>query len=670
MSPFITDHRSLRWRGSGETVVVEAWGRDSLRVRAWRTAGREQDWALLPPAESGPEITVDGDVASIVNGGITAVLRARAELDGQTGYLVAECSIEFQRPDGSVLLRELSSGGSLKRRARHWRPITGSSSSHLTAAFEAHPDEHLSGMGQYQQALIDLKGATLELAHRNSQASVPFLVSDRGYGLLWNNPAIGRATFAVNRTEFVAEATGALDYWITAGATPAAISRSYADATGHAPVMPEYGLGFWQCKLRYWNQEQLLEVAREHHRRGIPIDVIVADFFHWPELGDYRFEQEFWPDPAAMVRELDALGIKLMVSVWPQVSARSENFDRFVRENLLVTADRGMNVQMAFGGPSAFLDVTNPDARAALWELCKANYHDAGIELFWLDEAEPEYGVYDFENYRYHSGSVLETGNAYPQQFSRAFWEGQRAAGQTEIVNLVRCAWAGSQRYGALAWSGDIQSSWEDLRAQIVAGIHMGVAGIPWFTTDIGGFHGGDPTDAAFRELLIRWFQFGAFCPVMRLHGDRRPTEQVRASDGSERLFSGADNEIWSFGDASPILEAQIGLRERLRDYSREAMRTAHEHGTPVMRGLFYEFPLDPGARGIADQYLYGSDLLVCPVLEAGARSRSVYLPAGATWWDLRTGAEHRGGGRVEAAAPLESIPVFTRDRSLVEQLR
>ncbi len=670
MTAFIVDDRSIRWRGSGETLRIEAWGEDSLRVRAWRTEVPAQDWALLPPSPSDPTITVDGDVARIENGAITAVLRARAEVDGQTGYLVASCSVEYLRGDGTVLLRELSSGGSLKRRARHWRPITGSPSSSLTASFEAHPDEHLSGMGQYQQALIDLKGSTLELAHRNSQASVPFLLSDRGYGLLWNNPAIGRATFATNRTEFTAEATSALDYWITAGATPGAISRRYADATGHAPVMPEHGLGFWQCKLRYWNQEQLLEVAREHHRRGIPIDVIVADFFHWPELGDYRFEDEFWPDPAGMVRELDAMGIKLMVSIWPQVSARSENFDRFVRENLLVTSDRGMNVQMAFGGPSAFLDVTNPDARAALWELCKANYHDLGIELFWLDEAEPEFGVYDFENYRYHSGSVLETGNAYPLQFSRAFWEGQRAAGQEQIVNLVRCAWAGSQRFGALVWSGDIQSSWDDLRAQIVAGIHIGVAGIPWFTTDIGGFHGGDPSDPAFRELLVRWFQFGTFCPVMRLHGDRRPTEEVRAADGSERLPSGADNEIWTFGDASPILAAHIDLRERLRDYSRDAMLAAHEHGTPVMRGLFYEFPDDATARGIADQYLYGPDLLVCPVLEPGARSRRVYLPGDRPWWDLRTGDRHEPGTWIDADAPLESMPVMTRDRDLVARLR
>ncbi|GAB4004499.1 hypothetical protein GCM10029992_49700 [Glycomyces albus] len=222
------------------------------------------------------------------------------------------------------------------------------------------PGEKLYGMGQYQQDLLDLKGSTFELAHRNSQASVPFVMSSAGYGFLWHNPAIGTAMFAKNRTEWVAEATGQLDYWITAGASPAAISAAYAEATGHAPMMPEYGLGYWQCKLRYWNQEQLLEVAREHRRRGLPLDVIVADFFHWPHMGDFRFEEEFWPDPAAMVAELKEMGVELMVSIWPQIALESENFGLLKKNNLLVRTERGLDVQMGFQGPSMFLDTTNP----------------------------------------------------------------------------------------------------------------------------------------------------------------------------------------------------------------------------------------------------------------------------------------------------------------------
>ncbi|WP_084800307.1 glycoside hydrolase family 31 protein, partial [Promicromonospora kroppenstedtii] len=604
--------------------------------------------------------------ATLVNGGLRVELTTTTGFSEVVGYEVSHCDLAFYDADGRLLLRELDRGGSLQLRARDFRPRLGDDGHTLTASFESDPDEKLYGMGQYQQHVLDLKGSTFELAHRNSQASVPFVMSSAGYGFLWHDPAIGRATFARNRTEWHAESTRQLDYWVTAGRTPAQISRAYADATGHAPMMPERGLGFWQCKLRYWNQEQLLQVAREHRRRGLPLDVIVADFFHWPKMGDYRFEDEFWPDPTAMVDELRDLGVELMVSVWPQVSLESENDSHLRRNNLLVRADRGLDVQMAFQGPSTFLDVTNPETRRWLWETCRRNYGEHGIRTFWLDEAEPEYGVYDYDAFRYHLGPALRVGNVYPQAFARAFYEGQVADGESEVVNLVRCVWAGSQRYGALAWSGDISSTFEDLARQVTAGIHMGVAGIPWFTTDVGGFHRGDVTDPAFHELLVRWFQFGAFSPVMRLHGDRLPGHEVAAADGSPRLGSGGPNELWSFGEeVYGVLERYVHLRETLRDYVRDAMHAAHADGQPVMRGLFHDFPDDPRAWDVDDQFLLGPDVLVAPVLAAGVRERDVYLPAGSRWTDAATGEVHDGGTTVRAAAPLDVVPVFLRDGAL-----
>jgi alpha-D-xyloside xylohydrolase len=286
--------------------------------------------------------------------------------------------------------------------------------------------------------------------------------------------------------------------------------------------------------------------------------------------------------------------------------------------------------------------------------------------LFWLDEAEPEWGRYTFDNYRYYAGPVVKVGNIYPQQFARAFYDGRHRSGDDQIVNLVRAAWAGSQRYGALVWSGDINSTWADFANQITAGIHMGIAGIPWFTTDIGGFHNGDIQDPAFRELLIRWFQFGAFTPVMRLHGDRRPVEHIHAADGTLRLASGADNEIWSFGDdVYHVLAGYIEVREKLRPYLRKAMRDAHENGQPVMRAMFHEFPLDQNAWDCDDQYLLGPDLLIAPIIEAGATSRNVCLPAGATWTHIWSGKTFEGGQVVTVDAPIEEIPVFSRDGEL-----
>ncbi len=657
---FEVDGARVVWRGGGETLVVEPWGANSVRVRA--TLKREIDdpaWALLPASEVATEVVVDGPVATLTNGRLRVVLEHTEELAEVLGHHRFRCAVSFHRTDGGVLFRELDVGGSLNLRARDLRPRLDGDLE-ITAAFEADPGEHLTGMGMYQQDVADLKGCTLELAHRNSQASVPFVLSSAGYGFLWHNPAVGRATFATNRTEWYAAAAEQLDYWVTAGDTPAEIASALADATGHAPMMPERGLGFWQSKLRYASQEELLAVAREHAGRGLPLDVVVADFFHWPHMGDYRFDPEAWPDPAAMVRELTGLGAELMVSVWPQVAFDSENYAELARRNFLVRAERGMDVHMAFEGPSAFLDVTDPAARAWLWETCRRNYFDAGVRTFWLDEAEPEYGVYDFDNYRYHAGPGRKVGNLYPQHFARAFFEGQQAAGQDDVVNLVRCAWAGSQRYGALVWSGDVHSTFADLRRQVTAGIHLGVAGIPWFTTDIGGFHGGDLDDPGFAELLVRWFQFGAFSPVMRLHGDRRPFHDVTAVDGARRLRSGGPNEVWSFGaEAYEILTGLLALRERLRPYTRRLMREAHVDGQPVMRGLFHEFPADPVAWGVADQYMFGGDVLVAPVVQAGATSRRVYLPAGTRWTDARTGEVADGGAWVVADAPLAHVPVY-----------
>ena len=399
-------------------------------------------------------------------------------------------------------------------------------------------------MGQYQQPHLNLKGCDLELAHRNSQASVPFLVSSLGYGMLWNNPSVGRAVLGTNTMSFEARSTTVLDFWFVAGRSPAEIVQAYVKVTGLPPKFPEYGLGFWQCKLRYQTQEELLGVAKEYAKRRLPLDVIVADFFHWPVQGTWRFDETYWPDPAAMVKELEEMKVKLLVSIWPTVDKLSPLYEEMLEKGYLIRQDRGLRLAMDFQGQTVHADFTRREAREYVWEQARKNYWEKGVRMFWLDEAEPEYGEYSYDLYRYSTGSVLEAGNTYPLEYARVFYEGMKKEGQQKICNLIRCCWAGSQKFGTLLWSGDIASSWESFRDQFAAGLNVGMAGISWWTTDIGGFHGGDPTDPEFRELCTRWFQWGCFCPVMRLHGDRLPQQKQHGTTGGATCLSGRSTMI------------------------------------------------------------------------------------------------------------------------------
>ena len=655
MSFFKQGENYLEYHNAGETLRIMAWGENSLRVISVPNGPLDMSCsALLTPAPSVSYIMADEEKARITNGKISALIDTR-------GWNSAAVVTFFNDRD-EVLLKETGGGGALNKKARLFTPHTGGDY-RLKASFESNAKEKIYGMGQYQQDILDLKGCSLELAHRNSQASVPFYISSLGYGFFWHNPAIGNVFFGKNTTEWQADSTKKLDYWITAGDTPSQLEGQYSQATGKAPMMPEFGLGFWQCKLRYYNQEQVLAVAREYHRRRIPVDVFIIDYYHWPRCGDYRFDEHFFPDPDAMAEELHSYGMELMVSVWPQIDWRSENFQEMRQRGLLVQTDHGLNVQMSFHGNNVFYDATNPEAREYVWNKCKKNYTEHGINLFWLDEAEPEFTTYDYENYRYYAGSVLQQGNLYPREYARGFYEGQKQNGQEEVLNLVRCAWAGSQRYGALVWSGDIHSTYQDFRNQIVAGLQMGIAGIPWWTTDIGGFHGGNIQNPDFQELLVRWFQFGAFCPVMRLHGNRGPGQTLYKENGEETEGTGADNEIWSYGEENYlIMKKFIEIREMMRDYTRSLMAEAHEKGTPVMRAMFYEFPEDPTAWELDTQYMYGSDILAAPIVEQHALSRKVYLPEGCTWTYAATGRTYEGGQWAEAEAPLNTMPVFLRD--------
>jgi alpha-D-xyloside xylohydrolase len=392
--------------------------------------------------------------------------------------------------------------------------------------------------------------------------------------------------------------------------------------------------------------------------------MIVIDYFHWTRQGDWRFDPAAWPDPSGMVRKLEEMGVKLMVSIWPTVNGSSANFEEMRRRGWLIDTNRGSPAHWiltdcdapGLPAPMYFYDATNPEARAFVWQQIQEGYHRHGIKNFWLDACEPEMYPTDPENLRYHLGNGTAVTNIYPRMQAQAFHDGLASTGNGDGITLCRSAWAGSQRYGAAVWSGDIPSTFAALHDQVRAGLNIGLSGIPWWTTDIGGFHGGDPASPYFRELIVRWFQFGTFCPIFRLHGFRQPADLDRYWE------SGGPNEVWSFGEeAYAIISDLLHLRERLRPYIMDQMRAAHERGTPPMRPLFYDFPGDSTSWLVEDQFMFGPGLLVAPVLSEGQQKRSVYLPSRETWRDAWTEQVFSGGRCLDVEAPLNRIPLFLR---------
>ncbi len=679
---FINDGGALVFYRGGETVRIEAWGKDSLRVRAtMRPEFTGNDWALTEKTvKTEPLVEIkkadkwlgDGtnenqEYAVITNG------RIRAEVNF-TGI------ITFYRDD-SLILREYFRfyGGTLSKESRclkitnrEWKGIIGGDDYSLNLKFESNPGEKLFGMGQYQQTDMNLKGCILELAQRNSQISVPFAVSSMNYGFLWNNPAVGRVTFGNNYTEWIARATKEMDYWITVADTPKQLLESYTAVTGRAGEFPEELMGLWQCKLRYRTQEEVLSVARRYQAEGIKIDQIVIDFFHWTVQGDWKFDSKYWPDPKAMVDELHSMGIKVIVSIWPSVDRKSENFWPMMEQGLLIRTERGAAQTYDYQGDCVEIDPFNPKTREYVWKVCSKNYAELGIDAFWLDNSEPDYGVYDFENYRYSIGPALEVSNMYPQMYSRIFYDEMSKSGKP-VVNLLRCGWAGSQKYGNVIWSGDVPSTFEAFADQLQCGLNMGLAGISWWTTDIGGFMTDDVNNPDFRQLLIRWYQFAVYSAVLRMHGDRGPYDIPPLDDrdwGGGYLHTGQPNELWSYGeDNYAIMRNYYELRISLHDYINGLYGEAHINGSPLIRTMFYEFPEDEICWELQDQYMFGPKYLVAPILKLNCFERKVYLPEG-TWRLTSTGetlkidsgiSGEKGGKWVNVKAPIEYMPVFEK---------
>ena len=596
-----------------------------------------------------------------------------------------------------------------------------------SGAFDSTADEFLTGLGQHSyvkrgkncstgkgcgQWKLDQKGFVWPLQVTKFDIMVPFLTSSRRYGLLWNAPGDGEVALnASNVTRWSNTRQRQIDFWVsaapldsrtatttatatapaatttTAGRSPsAALLRQYADATGHAPLLPAWATGFWQSKMRYRTPDELLDVAEGYAARGINVSMVVIDFYSWPKFGDFAFDPVCWPNASALTAALRGLnnsgmpgeGVHLLRSTYPWVDVTSANYAEAAAIGALSRDASGAVTHVATGG-DAVLDPFSAAARRWVWSKVEPSFFAHGVASYWLDDAEPNIGESSRAGLVYACGAAPYCGALWPNRWVQTFTEGARRAGVAAPLMLSRAGWAGFQATGAVLWSSDIPSTFASLALQVRAGLSAAMSGIPWWTTDIGGFTGGDIGSAAFRELLVRWYQYGAFCPIFRTHGDRtngttpmaplpavgpRFGEPGAACDAPGGHASGASNEIWEFGEeAYAIIKGVIALRESLRGYVGGLAQRAAAEGEPPMRPLLFDFPDDARSWQVDDQFMFGRDWLVAPVLAAGARNRSVYFPQGATWVHHFTGEAYAGGTRALVPAPLAEFPLFKRSK-------
>ncbi len=631
-----------------ETVLIEPYGDDCIRVRASKNSRlSDERWTLLEPVKAAScEISGDQKRATMKNGMVSVTVSTTNDWGGE---------LVFKREDRVIL--STKNYGDYVMRYQH----TEGDNYRIRYAFNANPGEHIYGLGQEQEDAFDRKGTTTELQHYNTKSVIPVYYSSLGYGFIWNNPSPGRCETTLNHTMWVADSAYQADYLVFAGRTPRDTMKIYSRLTGFAPMMPSWAAGFWQCKCRYESQDILLNVAREYKKRGIPIDAIVIDFFHWTEQGDLKFDPKYWPDPKAMVEELSQMGIETVVSVWPTISPRSENWRIMNERNMLVRTENGQYPTFDFFGLITYIDPTNPETASFYWDKVRNNYYSYGIKNFWLDEAEPEVHPQQFANLKFYAGNGAQTALLYPYYYNKIFYDGLRSEGETDIISLTRAAYIGSQRVGACVWNGDIMSSFHALKQSITSGLSMAMCGIPWWNSDIGGFMFGDTESESFRELIVRWFQFGLFCPIMRLHGTRLNQSYYVDEAPDVMVKGGGYNEIWHFGEENyRTIEKLINTRIKMRDYTLSLARDAHENGAPMMRPMFFEFPDDPKCYELWDQYMYGPDILFAPIYNEHQTDREVYLPAG-EWVSVLDGMIYQGGASISVHAEIDQYIAFVR---------
>ena len=567
----------------------------------------------------------------------TETLRAR--VDRKTG------EVGFYDLNDNLILREAPGGAKVP-------PAPGGAGTRQSFALAS--GEAIYGLGQHQSGVWNYRGTMVHLQQKNMEVAIPVFVSSKGYGVLWDNPAI--ADVDVGKTDagilsWTSEAGKAVDYYFMFGPAADAVIQDYRALTGTAPMMGRWVWGFWQCKEHYASQQELTNVVGEYRELQVPLDGIIQDWQYWPKdgWGSHQFDPARYPHPAEMIRDLHAMHAHVMISVWPKFDLDTANGKELEHAGALYAP---VLRSVYPPGRQKWYDPFNPVARHSYWQQISRNLFTLGIDAWWLDASEPELsGKWgEFRKSQTALGPGSNVFNAYPLMHTTAIYQGQRAeTDKKRVCILTRSAWAGQQRNAAITWSGDIQGRWDVFAKQVSAGLNFSISGIPYWNTDIGGFFGRKTTDQDYQELFTRWFQFGAFCPMFRVHGTVAPKELWRWDEPTQK--------IW---------EKFVDLRYRLQPYIYSVSWQVTSDGGTMMRPLMMDFAKDPQALDVGDQYLFGPAIMVCPVTQRGATNRSVYLPGQSAWYDFWTGRRAAGGQRVDTAAPIGIMPLFVRAGAIV----
>ena len=620
------------------------------RASDWVVVKKDWPAAAFDVSENGRAITL-----------ATAKLRVVIERESGAVHYVAPEGETGAGATGPVATGPGSTGRGMRGTmlatdaSRSLRPVevNGEQTFHAEVVFPIYGShEGLYGLGQHQAGVWNYRGETVDLSQENTNIAIPLLISTNGYGIFWNNSSRSRMNNRfIHALYLSAEVADRVDYYFIYGPEPDAIVGRYRELTGEVPLFGRWAYGFWQCKNKYQSQAEIEGVAAKYRAEHIPVDNIVQDWFWWVTMGEMKWNPHY-PDPQGMIDTLHKEHFHLMVSIWPYFRPGSATYDEFDKNGWFIAK----TVQGSFHPVGqALYDPTNPAARKKYWENANTALFQKGVDAWWLDTDEPETeGREDniLTTNKMALGSGARYANVYPLFHTGGVSEGQRAASDAKRVFILsRSAYAGAQRFGVTAWSGDVLSDWVTFARQIPAGLNYAISGMPYWTTDIGGFiSGGNLNDPKFRELFVRWFEFGAFSPIFRVHGTRNPDE----------------NELWSYGpEAEKILVDYDTLRYRLMPYIySQAWQVTSHHGT-LMRPLVMDWREDVEAENTGDEYLFGPSILVAPVYTEGATSRTVYLPK-ATWYDFWTGGRQEGGKRIEADAPLSKLPLFVRAGAIV----